>query len=99
MQDVGSQGPLRGSRADGVNCEGGEPRRRVSPQGPLRGSVSCGSGWSVPRVSIQLTLAQQSTQHTHHLSFTDGPRKGEQARITMTAPHALTNTYKGGGAS
>ena len=59
MKDVGSQGPLRGSRADGVNCEGGEPRRRVSPQGPLRGSVSCGSGWSVPRVSIQLTLAQQ----------------------------------------
>ena len=25
---------------------------------PLRGSVSCGSGWSVPRVSIQLTLSQ-----------------------------------------
>ena len=23
---------------------------------PLRGSVSCGSGWSVPCVSIQLTL-------------------------------------------
>ena len=27
---------------------------------PLRGSVSCGSGWSVPCVSIQLTLSQQS---------------------------------------
>ena len=25
---------------------------------PLRGSVSCGSGWSVPCVSIQLTLSQ-----------------------------------------
>ena len=25
---------------------------------PLRGSVSCGSGWSVPCVSIQLTLTQ-----------------------------------------
>ena len=24
---------------------------------PLRGSVSCGSGWSVPCVSIQLTLS------------------------------------------
>ena len=27
---------------------------------PLRGSVSCGSGWSVPCVSIQLTLSQLS---------------------------------------
>ena len=36
------------------------------------------------------------TQHTHRLSSTDGPRKGEQASITMTAPHALTNTYRGG---
>ena len=27
---------------------------------PLRGSVSCGSGWSVPCVSIQLTLSQQT---------------------------------------
>ena len=27
---------------------------------PLRGSVSCGSGWSVPCVSIQLTLSQAS---------------------------------------
>ena len=27
---------------------------------PLRGSVSCGTGWSVPCVSIQLTLAQLS---------------------------------------
>ena len=27
---------------------------------PLRGSVSCGSGWSVPCVSIQLTLSQNS---------------------------------------
>ena len=27
---------------------------------PLRGSVSCGSGWSVPCVSIQLTLSQSS---------------------------------------
>ena len=26
---------------------------------PLRGSVSCGSGWSVPCVSIQLTLSQE----------------------------------------
>ena len=26
---------------------------------PLRGSVSCGSGWSVPCVSIQLTLSQR----------------------------------------
>ena len=26
---------------------------------PLRGSVSCGSGWSVPCVSIQLTLSQK----------------------------------------
>ena len=34
--------------------------------------------------------------HTHRLSFTDGPRKDEQASITMTAPHALTNTYVGG---
>ena len=25
---------------------------------PLRGSVSCGSGWSEPCVSIQLTLSQ-----------------------------------------
>ena len=25
----------------------------------LRGSVSCGSGWSVPCVSIQLTLSQK----------------------------------------
>ena len=36
--------------------------------------------------------------HAHRLSFTDGPRKGEQASITMTATNALTNTY-GGGAS
>ena len=36
------------------------------------------------------------TQHTHRLSSTDDPRKGEQASITMTAPHALTNTYRGG---
>ena len=28
---------------------------------PLRGSVSCGSGWSVPCVSIQLTLSQHCT--------------------------------------
>ena len=28
---------------------------------PLRGSVSCGSGWSVPYVSIQLTLAQSAS--------------------------------------
>ena len=27
---------------------------------PLRGSVSCGSGWSVPCVSIQLTLSQRN---------------------------------------
>ena len=27
---------------------------------PLRGSVSCGSGWSVPCVSIQLSLSQES---------------------------------------
>ena len=27
---------------------------------PLRGSVSCGSGWSEPCVSIQLTLSQKS---------------------------------------
>ena len=31
---------------------------------PLRGSVSCGSGWSVPCVSIQLTLSQQTQLHT-----------------------------------
>ena len=30
---------------------------------PLRGSVSWGSGWSVPCVSIQLTLSQQSRMH------------------------------------
>ena len=29
---------------------------------PLRGSVSCGSGWSVPCVSIQLTLSQTGRQ-------------------------------------
>ena len=34
--------------------------------------------------------------HTHRLSFTDGPRKCEQASITMTAPNALTNIYGGG---
>ena len=35
--------------------------------------------------------------HAHRLSFTDGPRKGEQASgITMTATNALTNTYGGG---
>ena len=28
---------------------------------PLRGSVSCGSGWSVPCVSIQLTLSRNTT--------------------------------------
>ena len=28
---------------------------------PLRGSVSCGGGWSVPCVSIQLTLSQAGT--------------------------------------
>ena len=27
---------------------------------PLRGSVSCGSGWSVPCVSIQLTPSKLS---------------------------------------
>ena len=31
---------------------------------PLRGSVSCGSGWSVPCVSIQLTLSQTLIQLT-----------------------------------
>ena len=28
----------------------------------LRGSVSCGSGWSVPCVSIQLTLSQRASK-------------------------------------
>ena len=32
---------------------------------PLRGSVSCGSGWSVPCVSIQLTLSQASKLSGH----------------------------------
>ena len=36
---------------------------------PLRGSVSCGSGWSVPCVSIQLTLSQ-----LFHCYFTVPPR-------------------------
>ena len=36
---------------------------------PLRGSVSCGSGWSVPCVSIQLTLSQ-----LFHCYFTIPPR-------------------------
>jgi hypothetical protein len=34
---------------------------------PLRGSVSCVSGWSVPCVSIQLTLSQVTSrsEYTH----------------------------------
>ena len=42
---------------------------------PLRGSVSCGSGWSVPCVSIQLTLSQFTrregpfTPRTRHARF------------------------------
>ena len=32
---------------------------------PLRGSVSCGSGWSVPCVSIQLTLSQNTGVSIH----------------------------------
>jgi len=35
---------------------------------PLRGSVSRGSGWSVPCVSIQLTLSQGSKTVTLHAS-------------------------------
>ena len=35
-------------------CVNGVLGHRVAR--PLRGSVSCGSGWSVPCVSIQLTL-------------------------------------------
>ena len=37
--------------------------------------------------------------HTHTASLLQmalGARKDEQASITMTAPHALTNTYEGG---
>ena len=34
------------------------PRRVHRAARPLRDSVSCGSGWSVPCVSIQLTLSQ-----------------------------------------
>jgi hypothetical protein len=35
---------------------------------PLRGSVSCGSGWSVPCVSIQLTLSQNMLSRAAHMS-------------------------------
>jgi hypothetical protein len=31
-------------------------------RGSVHGSVSCGSGWSVPCVSIQLTLSQMSVR-------------------------------------
>ena len=50
--------------------------------------------------SIKASMAACNVcNHAHRLSFTDGPRKGEQASgITMTATNALTNTY-GGGAS
>ena len=34
---------------------------------PLRGSVSCGSGWSVPCVSIQLTHAQNFSNRNSSL--------------------------------
>ena len=36
---------------------------------PLRGSVSCGSGWSVPCVSIQLTLSQLTGEKVVPVDF------------------------------
>ena len=36
---------------------------------PLRGSVSCGSGWSVPRVSIQLTHDSPRRKTNETLSY------------------------------
>ena len=57
---------------------------------PLRGSVSCGSGWSVPCVSIQLTLSQQepgviqaSTARTD-----DEPRANDKQRGEQASSHA-----------
>ena len=44
---------------------------------PLRGSVSCGSGWSVPCVSIQLTLSQTRYPDTCTFSNTS---------LSLTAP-------------
>ena len=57
------------------------PYHRVTR--PLRGSVSCGSGWSVPCVSIQLTLSQSFHFDTrgHRTVHTRPPECGKARRI------------------
>ena len=56
---------------------------------PLRGSVSCGSGWSVPCVSIQLTLSQQ----TRSINRTFSPNQSREQRAIVLAQ--LTNSAFG----
>ena len=53
--------------------------RVTRPLLPLRGSVSCGSGWSVPCVSIQLTLSQQAPFHA-------APRTNPSGSTVPTTP-------------
>ena len=50
-----------------------------------------------------MSACNAGTQHTHHLSFTDGPRKGEQASITIIdyndCATRANEHLQGGGAS
>ena len=53
---------------------------------PLRGSVSCGSGWSVPCVSIQLTLLQGGSRRGRFTMSRVGNkdlRKGQEIDVYL----------------
>ena len=52
---------------------------------PLRGSVSCGSGWSVPCVSIQLTLSQARALRLEFRSV-----KECNSSVTLSSPTRTT---------
>ena len=58
---------------------------------PLRGSVSCGSGWSVPCVSIQLTLSQSPVSETLTLSVETASRRFKFTRQARAAPVGKTD--------
>ena len=52
---------------------------------PLRGSVSCGSGWSVPCVSIQLTLSQTFAWRVQEgISIDDLKKKGGSCSLLFS---------------
>ena len=73
---------------------------------PLRGSVSCGSGWSVPRVSIQLTHSAEERRKALGKAGVRGPRvRGRtwpdppaaraQPTLSRTVRRSTSNTKTG----